>query len=62
VIGAGNYASRMLIPAFAKAGATFHTLAASSGMAPVQVGRKFGFAKPAPMCPLCWQIPDATAW
>ncbi len=43
VIGAGNYASRMLIPAFAKAGARFHTLAASSGIAPVHVGRKFGF-------------------
>ena len=43
VIGAGNYASRMLIPAFAKAGAQFHTLAASSGVGPVHVGRKFGF-------------------
>ena len=43
VIGAGNYASRMLIPAFAKAGAQFHTLVASSGLGPVHVGRKFGF-------------------
>jgi len=43
VIGAGNYASRMLIPAFAKAGACFHTLAATSGIGPVHVGRKFGF-------------------
>jgi len=43
VIGAGNYSSRMLIPAFAKAGARFHTLAASSGIGPVHVGRKFGF-------------------
>ena len=43
VIGAGNYASRMLIPAFAKAGARCHTLAASSGIGPVHVGRKFGF-------------------
>ena len=42
-IGAGNYASRILIPAFAKAGARFHTLAASSGVGPVHVGRKFGF-------------------
>ena len=45
VIGAGNYASRMLIPAFAKAGARFHTLAASSGVGPVHVGRMFGFRK-----------------
>ena len=43
VIGSGNYASRMLIPAFAKAGARFHTLASSSGVGPVHVGRKFGF-------------------
>lgn len=43
VIGSGNYASRMLIPAFAKAGARFHSLAASSGQGPVHVGRKFGF-------------------
>lgn len=45
MIGAGNYASRMLIPAFAKAGAHFHTLAASSGIGPVHVGRKFGFCQ-----------------
>jgi predicted dehydrogenase/threonine dehydrogenase-like Zn-dependent dehydrogenase len=43
VIGVGNYASRMLIPAFAKAGARFYTLAASSGIGPVHVGRKYGF-------------------
>ena len=43
VIGAGNYASRFLIPSFAKAGARFHTLVASSGTGPVHVGRKFGF-------------------
>jgi predicted dehydrogenase/threonine dehydrogenase-like Zn-dependent dehydrogenase len=43
VIGAGNYASRTLIPAFAKAGARFHTLAASSGIGPVHFGRKYGF-------------------
>ena len=43
MIGAGNYASRFLIPSFAKAGARFHTLVASSGTGPVHVGRKFGF-------------------
>ena len=43
MIGAGNYASRVLIPAFARAGARFHTLVASSGIGPVYVGRKFGF-------------------
>ena len=43
VIGAGNYASRILIPAFDKAGASFHTLVASHGTAPVHFGKKFGF-------------------
>ena len=43
VIGAGNYASRILIPAFAKAGAHFHTLAATTGNGPVHVGSKYGF-------------------
>jgi predicted dehydrogenase/threonine dehydrogenase-like Zn-dependent dehydrogenase len=43
VIGAGNYASRILIPAFSKAGACFNTLVASTGIGPVHVGRKFGF-------------------
>ena len=43
VIGAGNYAGRILIPAFAKVGAHFHTLAASNGMAPALVGRRHRF-------------------
>ena len=37
VIGAGNYASRVLIPA--RAGARFHTLVASSGIGPVHVAQ-----------------------
>jgi len=43
VISVGNYASRVLIPAFSMSGARFHTLAANSGIAPVHFGRKFGF-------------------
>lgn len=43
VIGAGNYSRRILIPAFADAGACLHTIAATSGSGPVHVGRKFGF-------------------
>ena len=34
-IGAGNYASRILIPAFKAAGAQFHTLVASGGISAV---------------------------
>ena len=44
VIGAGNYASRVLIPAFAKAGAVMHTLASSGGLSSALHGRKAGFA------------------
>ncbi len=42
-IGAGNYASRVLIPALAKTKALLHTLAASSGINISHHGRKFGF-------------------
>ena len=45
VIGAGNHAARTLVPALARAGARLHTIAASSGAAPVHVGRRYGFAE-----------------
>ncbi len=61
VIGAGNYASRILIPAFAKAGARFHTLAASSGIAPVHVGRKFGFSQASTDIPFLLADPSANS-
>lgn len=44
-IGAGNYASRVLIPAFKKAGAQFHTLATAGGINSVVHGEKSGFAE-----------------
>ena len=43
VIGAGNYSRRTLIPSLAQAGARFHTIAATSGLGPAHVGRRFGF-------------------
>jgi predicted dehydrogenase/threonine dehydrogenase-like Zn-dependent dehydrogenase len=43
-IGAGNYASRMLIPAFKQAGANFHTIVTAGGVSGVIHGRKSGFA------------------
>ncbi|MGN7916583.1 bi-domain-containing oxidoreductase [Lysobacter sp. 22409] len=42
-IGAGNYAGRVLIPAFAKAGAELHTVVSSGGVSSVHFGKKFGF-------------------
>jgi predicted dehydrogenase len=43
-LGAGNYASRVLIPAFKEGGAKLHTLASSGGISGVHHGRKHGFA------------------
>ena len=44
-VGAGNYASRILIPAFKASGATLHTLASAGGINAVVHGRRTGFAK-----------------
>lgn len=44
-IGAGNYASRVLIPAFKAAGAQFHTIVTSGGINGVIHGEKAGFAQ-----------------
>ena len=42
-LGGGNYASRVLMPAFAEAGAKLHTLVTSGGVSAVHQGRKHGF-------------------
>ena len=44
-IGAGNYASRTLIPAFKAAGAQFHTIVTAGGINGVIHGEKTGFAE-----------------
>ncbi len=44
MIGAGNYGSRILIPALTKAGATLHTIASSGGTSGVVHGERNGFA------------------
>ena len=44
-IGSGNFASRVLIPAFARAGATMHTLASSGGVSAAVVGKREGFRR-----------------
>lgn len=45
IIGAGNYASRILIPAFKAAGAQFHTIVTAGGINGVIHGEKAGFAE-----------------
>lgn len=44
-IGAGNYASRILIPAFKKASSQLHTIVTSGGINGVIHGEKAGFAE-----------------
>ena len=44
-IGAGNYASRILIPAFKKAASQLHTIVTSGGINGVIHGEKAGFAE-----------------
>lgn len=43
-LGAGNYAGRVLIPAFAAAGAQLATVVSSGGISAVHSGKKHGFA------------------
>jgi len=43
-LGAGNYASRVLMPAFRRAGAVLHTAVSARGVSAAYFGRKFGFA------------------
>lgn len=44
-VGAGNYASRMLIPAFKSSGAVLHTISSAGGTNAVVHGRSAGFAQ-----------------
>jgi predicted dehydrogenase len=44
-VGAGNYAARMLIPAFKAAGAQFHTIVTAGGINGVIHGERSGFAQ-----------------
>jgi predicted dehydrogenase/threonine dehydrogenase-like Zn-dependent dehydrogenase len=44
-LGAGNYAGRILIPAFKSADARLHTVVSANGVSAVHAGRKFGFVR-----------------
>ena len=45
IIGAGNYAGAVLIPAFKAAGAQLGQIASAGGASSLHLGRKFGFAQ-----------------
>lgn len=57
-IGAGNYASRMLIPAFRKAGAQLVTLASAGGVSSALQGEKLGFSNATTDSDLIFADPD----
>lgn len=44
-LGVGNYASRVLIPAFKDTGARFRAVVSGGGASAVHFGKKFGFAR-----------------
>ncbi len=44
-VGVGNYAKRILIPEFSKAGANLYTICSSNGFDTVNIGKKYGFSK-----------------
>ncbi len=44
-VGAGNYAGRVLMPAFKAAGATLHAVVSGGGVSAAHYGRRFGFAQ-----------------
>ena len=44
-LGAGNYASRTLIPAFSKTGVNLETCVSMGGVSAKYSGKKFGFAR-----------------
>lgn len=44
-IGAGNYASKVLLPALVAAGAQLHTIVSREGVSAAAAGRKFGFGR-----------------
>lgn len=53
-IGAGNYASRVLIPAFKAAGVTLDCIVTTSGVSGVHHGRKAGFRSAATELDVLW--------
>lgn len=59
VIGAGNYASRMLIPAFQSAGVHFETIYTTTGLSGKTVASKFKFNKASTDLDQLWRSKDA---
>ncbi len=61
VIGAGNYAAQVLIPALAATPARLHTLVSAAGVSGVRTGRKHGFASAGTDATVAIAAPDVDA-
>lgn len=61
VIGAGNYATAVLIPAFAKSSAKLIAVASSAGVTGLHAGRKFGFERTTTDTDSVFDAPDINA-
>lgn len=60
-IGAGNYASRVLIPAFSAAGATLHSIVSAGGTSAVVHGKASGFVQALSNNELLFSEPEINA-
>lgn len=60
-VGAGNYATAVLIPAFKAAGARLKTVASSGGVSGLHAGRKFGFEATTTDTASVWADSDVNA-
>jgi predicted dehydrogenase/threonine dehydrogenase-like Zn-dependent dehydrogenase len=61
VVGSGNYATAVLIPAFKEAGARLQVVASSGGVTGVHAGRKFGFSSTTTDSDSVFDSPDVQA-
>lgn len=61
VIGAGNYARQVLLPALVRTGARLHTLVSAGGATASHFGRKFGFERAATDAAAVFADPEVDA-
>ncbi|MDO9117854.1 MAG: bi-domain-containing oxidoreductase [Nitrospira sp.] len=59
-IGAGNYATQVLLPAFTSTGAILKSVVSSTGVSAAHAGRKFGFAEVSSDSKSVIESPDIT--
>lgn len=60
-LGAGNYATAVLIPAFGRTGAVLHTIASGAGVSGVHAGKKYGFRQTTTDAASLWSDPQVSA-